>query len=222
MSPRAAERSRAVAEAALVVFTTRGFRQAQMSDVAREAGVSAGSLYALVNDKEALLALAVLHAFGRDAAALERPLACAGVAEIAVRVEAFIRDEVAWPVLERAVSEPTRPADAPLEPVLREVFDLMARNRRLIWLLDRLALELEPFREVHIRGLKLPYLVDLARYLAAHACVPGDPALLARAVLESLAWFAMHRHRDLALPPISDDEAFATVATMIIEGIAPR
>jgi len=222
MTPRSADRMRAVADAALAVFTARGFRQAQMADVAREAGVSAGSLYALVSDKDALLKLALLAAFGRDVATLARPLPAQATAETIAMLTAFIDAEMTWPVLAAAAAQPSVGGEAALGAVLREGFDLLARRRRLIWLLDRLALELEPFREVHIARLKRPYLVDLTRYLAAHARPHGDPALLARAVVESLAWFAMHRHRDLALPPITDDEAFATVAGMISDGIARR
>src|SRR5215468_12635515 len=49
---------------AIKVFTTRGYRRAQMADVARELGVSPGTLYNYVESKEALFHVIVERGFG--------------------------------------------------------------------------------------------------------------------------------------------------------------
>jgi AcrR family transcriptional regulator len=50
-------------ECAVKVFTARGYRRTQMADVAREMGVSPGTLYNYVESKEALFHLVVDRAF---------------------------------------------------------------------------------------------------------------------------------------------------------------
>src|SRR5512147_460823 len=49
----------AIADAAARVFTRQGFRLSQVADVAREAGVAAGTVYLYAADKTALLDLAI-------------------------------------------------------------------------------------------------------------------------------------------------------------------
>ena len=59
MSPRlsAMERVPELIEAAVKVFGEKGYRGTQMTDVAFEMGVAAGSLYNYVDSKEGLFAL---------------------------------------------------------------------------------------------------------------------------------------------------------------------
>src|SRR3954468_8105949 len=56
---RPADRPDQLAEAAITVFKRKGYRQALMSDVAKEMGVSSGLLYSYVESKEALLHFAL-------------------------------------------------------------------------------------------------------------------------------------------------------------------
>jgi len=51
---RAANRPQEILDAALTVFSARGFAAAKLDDVAKEAGVSKGTLYLYFKDKEAL------------------------------------------------------------------------------------------------------------------------------------------------------------------------
>lgn len=55
------DRRERIFHAALEVFARRGFHQAQMDEVAREAGVGKGTIYRYVSDKEALLREAISH-----------------------------------------------------------------------------------------------------------------------------------------------------------------
>ena len=55
----------AIAEAAISCFTDLGVRRTQMTDVAKAAGVSAGTLYLYVSSKEALFHLAILRLCAR-------------------------------------------------------------------------------------------------------------------------------------------------------------
>src|SRR5215469_3190160 len=56
-----------VADAAVRVFTDKGFRRAGISDVSAELGLSHGALYTYVDSKQALLYLALLRTVRPDA-----------------------------------------------------------------------------------------------------------------------------------------------------------
>src|SRR5918911_541542 len=72
--PRPPDRLEQLAESAVKVFTARGYRRAQMADVAREMGVAPGTLYLYVESKEALFDLAVRHALANGAGELPSTL----------------------------------------------------------------------------------------------------------------------------------------------------
>jgi len=57
------ERRRQILEAALAVFSRKGFHAANVSDVAAEAGVSQGTIYWYFDSKDELLKAALLHFF---------------------------------------------------------------------------------------------------------------------------------------------------------------
>src|SRR5579859_2188934 len=56
---RSPGRLEVIVEAAIAVFTRVGYRNAQVADIAKEAGVSAGTIYLYVEGKEALFWLAL-------------------------------------------------------------------------------------------------------------------------------------------------------------------
>ena len=220
MRRKSNQRLESIALAALTVFTRRGFRQAQMSEVAAEAGVSSGSLYGYVENKEALLKLAILAAVGRSETVDQLPLPCAGSEEAVAVVRQHIEQHMRWSGLDGLQTAQGVASDEAIGAVIRELFDILSRSRQLIWLLDRLALELPEFRVVHFEELKLPYLAALARLLERFAPTGStDPQLMARGVLEFVAWFAMHRHRDALVPSVSDEEALAMVLTLLRGGL---
>jgi AcrR family transcriptional regulator len=57
------ERRRQILEAAMNVFSKKGFHAANVSDVAAEAGVSQGTIYWYFDSKDELLTAALLHFF---------------------------------------------------------------------------------------------------------------------------------------------------------------
>ncbi len=59
------ERRRQILDAALVVFTQKGFHAANVSDVAAQAGVSQGTIYWYFDSKEELLTAALLSFFAQ-------------------------------------------------------------------------------------------------------------------------------------------------------------
>ncbi|NPA31626.1 MAG: TetR/AcrR family transcriptional regulator [Chloroflexi bacterium] len=77
MAPRrdvSAERKTQILDAALRVFARKGFYEARMEDIAREAGLSKGLLYWYFGSKEALIETLLILLFEPDLRDLERLL----------------------------------------------------------------------------------------------------------------------------------------------------
>jgi AcrR family transcriptional regulator len=205
----------AIAEAALAAFTSYGFRQTQMADVARRLSMSAGNLYLYVEGKEALFELAVRCALGEALAQEKLPFAGLGRR----RRAAFYRERIVgaaqWPVLRAAMAGHGHLAD-----VLGELFDGVARRRRLIWLLDRCAWEIAELRGAFADEVKRAYIADLSRYVAKNFAAEAAEAR-ARAVMEMVVWMAAHRHRDPMPPAVDETVARSTTIALGVAALAP-
>ncbi len=211
--PRAAPgRLAAIADAAARVFTRQGFRLSQVAAVAREAGVAAGTVYLYAADKAALLDLAIRAAAGLRLpdgdgpaqAGLDAALAEAlGPRLVLPRMQAVAAGD-----LDRA---------ATLRDIVGELYDLLAREARLILLLDRLGAEVPEIGAAYRTELRARALRDFTGaigQLSRRGSVRRDlePAMAARAVLEMIAWMAMRRAGD-STPP-AGDEALARETTL--------
>jgi len=219
------ERFPEVIAAAVRVFARDGYRAAHMSDVAREAGLSEAALYRYVDSKEGLFVLAIRHALlleplpGANAAnaanaangqAADFPLAAPSLAEMIVRAREFVAAEVPFGALAEALrtAGPEDPAGE-LERIMRELFTLEELTAAAADMIERSARELPELADLLNSGLRRPVLDALTRYLDGRAKTgklrrTPDTAATARLVLETLTWFARHRHSDpggAAIPP---------------------
>ncbi len=81
MAPRpdvSAERTEQIVEAAIAVFSRLGFHKARMDDIAREAGVSKGTLYWYFESKDAITKALLQHLFEQEVQEVETVLAAEG------------------------------------------------------------------------------------------------------------------------------------------------
>jgi AcrR family transcriptional regulator len=194
------------------VFTCDGFNSAQVADIAKRAGLSVGTLYLYVDSKQALFELAVRGAalgadVERDVDLAALPLHAQGMDVTAVFLADTIHQRARWPVLKAALrTVTTRDVDVEIAAIVGELFDLLSRARTMIWLLDRCAWELPQLRDVYVEGVRKPYFGDIALYVRKRRGMrPGsrgeDPAAIGRALVEMVAWMAMHHARQpVALP----------------------
>jgi hypothetical protein len=92
---------------------------------------------------------------------------------------------------------------------MRELFTLEEQTARAADMIERSARELPGLADLLNSGLRRPVLDALAQYLDGRAKTgllrqTPDTAATARLVLETLTWFARHRHSDpygAAIPP---------------------
>lgn len=223
-----------VIAAAVRVFTHDGYRATRMSDVARAAGLSEAALYRYVEGKEGLFVLAIRHALlleempgqgrsGEEAFPLKPP----PLAQTIVQVRDFVAAEVPFGSLAAALDGP--PHDDPaaeLEAVMRELFTLETQTREAADMIERSARELPELADLLNTGLRSPVLAALTGYLDSRARAgklraTPDTAATARLVLETLTWFARHRHSDPQGAAIPDGLAEDTAVDALIHALVP-
>ena len=203
-------------------MTARGVRLTQVGDVARAAGVAAGTIYLYAADKDALVTLALQSAAGvpldDDQAQATDPAAFDAV------VRQIMDTCLVWPVL--AASADTPPDLETLQAVLAEAYDLVARQRHLIAFLDRCAEELPVLAQAWHEDTRRAYFAALEGCLKRFAdagVVRGDVDLAAavRATLEMIVWMAMRRPRDRVPPRCDDDAARTTTLRLALAALRP-
>lgn len=219
MRKKSPDRLEAIAEAALATFMARGYKQTQMADAARLAGVSAGTLYLYAENKEALFELALRRALDEMPAEDALPLRGAGQAATLRLLAKQIPTRERWPALTAALSrrKPRKPPEE-LASVVEEFFDALSRQWRLIALLDANAWDLPELAKPFAR-LRATYFADIAAYVARRRAdgtfaFSGDTMAITRAVVESIIWLAMDRRRDPA--PTGIDDAAARAAAVVL------
>lgn len=220
MRHKPAGRLRQIADAAMTVLSQQGYRLTQMADIARECGLSAGALYSYVENKEALLHLALAHAFDVELDESALPYRIVSPEETRNLVKREMKRSAVWPTL----SEKTRAADVVLRSddlamIAAELYDMLHERRRRVWLLDRCAKDIPEIATLFVKQVKVRYLEELAAFIAAgqkqgifHRDV--DPPTAARALLEMIAWLAMHRLRDPLPLPTTEDQVRQTAVSL--------
>jgi AcrR family transcriptional regulator len=220
-------RLRELIEAATAVFIAQGYQRTQMADVAAAMGVAKGTLYLYVESKEALFDLALRHADAPGPLALPRSLPVR--TPPSGRTLRYVRERLAGdpasPVLERAlVVDGTRQPSREVETILRELYRAMARNRTGIKLVDRCAADYPELAKVWFTMGREGLLAQLTQYLELgihggwlHA-VP-DVGAAARLVLETLVFWAVHRHWDPSPQLLDPRGAEDTVVQMLTRAL---
>jgi AcrR family transcriptional regulator len=228
MARRPIDRLDEVMTAALRIFGEKGYRRTQMADVAHEMGVSPGTLYRYVTGKEALFHLVIDRAFagGRPDAPPSLPIPPPAPGATLARLRERLTADTALPALEAALGRARVPdTGAELRAVVEELYVMIERAWPGIVVLERSALELPELARVFYADTRRRLLDRLERYLGARMRAGRlrrvPPAAAARFVVETVAWFAMHRHRDRFPSMIDDHTARTATLELIVGALAP-
>jgi AcrR family transcriptional regulator len=215
--PRAIPESRFhdLIEAATAVFLEQGYRRTQIADVAARMGLAKGSIYTYVESKEALFDCILRHADHAERIELPEtlPVPTPLPGATAELVGKRIAEEGGTPALAAALAR-ARVVNvaAELETILGELYDVLARHRTAIELLDRCAPDYPELAQLWYRGGREAALSQLTRYVEDRTRRGRlrrfeDTAVAVRIVLETLVFWAVHRHWDPS--PQAVDEAAA-------------
>lgn len=191
---RPPDRIEKIADSARRLFSQQGYRNTQVSDVAKLAQVATGTLYLYARSKEDLFHLALQHAMGHELGRREG-LTSGGNLE-AIRAEFSV--ERLLPKLAASASSPCRFG---LEEIVGEFFDTVSRIGSAVWLVESCAKEWPELHAVFYSQVRTEVLQRLTVYLeqeiaAGRVRSMPSPAIAARLINETIAWFAMHRLGD--------------------------
>lgn len=209
------------------VFSTQGYRRTQMADIADALGVAKGTLYLYVESKEALFDLACRYADRpRDAENLSLPIRTpkAGATLRFVREE-LQRNEPLGEITSALARKRVPDIARELRGIVTELYDVLARNRARIKLVDRSARDYPELAALWFAGARGGLLARFRAYLEDRigrgllAQVP-DVATAARLVLETIVFWAVHRHFEANPEPASDDVARETIVHFVVRALS--
>ncbi|TNE37619.1 MAG: TetR/AcrR family transcriptional regulator [Alphaproteobacteria bacterium] len=198
LKPNLDDRRAQLIAAATQVFTRNGFRQTQMSDIAREMGVSVGSLYNWVDSKETLFAWALAEAFEVE---VDRDLPLDPVPFLKAASEGF--NAASWtPRLDAALDQaPDTPFLQELGEVIGEMFDFTTRFGAGIRLIEASTVDYPELAVLYFDSLRASYLAKVERYLKDRQArgllaATQDFSIMMRSLVELIAWWGLHRNAD--------------------------
>ncbi|MFE2375023.1 TetR/AcrR family transcriptional regulator [Streptomyces sp. NPDC059398] len=217
-----------IADAAVRVFLTRGFRSAGISDVADALGLSHGAVYTYAKSKQALLHLALVRVLRPDeVAGLAVPVPTPEAKEVIALAESWAGDRAALPLLARvSAGPPGLPATAELGSVVDELYAFVEQNRLVLQLVESCAEQLPELAQWYFVERRRAIVGRLCAYLNARItagvlCPVPDVPAAARFVVETVAWFAMHRHHDPDSRMLTDEGCRRTVHQLLVAAFPP-
>lgn len=220
-------------ECATRVFIEAGYRRTQMADVAVAMGVAKGTVYGYVESKEALFDLVARCAdrddWRRAPPAFPVRTPKPGATLRYLRGQLVKRQSLAT-LADALGKKRVANAAAELAGIVRELYDLLARNREIITLIVSSARDYPELAALWVDGGRGRLLALLARYLesriaAGHLRAVPAVDVAARLILEAATFWAVHRHRDLRPQAITDAVARDTVVQFAVSALrkeAPR
>jgi AcrR family transcriptional regulator len=225
---RAASRLGEILVAAQSVFGRHGYRRTQVSDVARELGVSSGLVYHYFESKEALFHTTLDRALAPDefVAPSSLPVATPERRETLAMVRRHAERWVAAPLLEVALAN-DRPSDprAELESIVSAFYDGAERRRIGADLLERSALERPDLAALWFGELRRVHFDNVTRYIqkridAGQLRNLPDAGIVARIVIEIVVFFSRHRHRD-PYEQLDDTAVRENVLRFVVAALVP-
>jgi AcrR family transcriptional regulator len=216
-----------IAAAGTRAFGKLGYRRTQMASVAKDAGLSTGAIYTYVSSKDALFHLVIAVGFDKLATDGELPHVAPPFADTLALIADGLRKAVGSPRL-RAALEDSAPADARAEftAIVEERYDTVAAVWPLLAVIERCAVDMPELQELYFRRGRRSQLSYLTRYLDARGgsgllrTFP-DSAIAARALTESVVWFAWHRREDKDPQSFDEETARRTVVELLCNAFVP-
>lgn len=227
---RSPQRLQAILDAALRVFGQVGFARAQIAEIAREAGVSPGTVYNYVEGKEALMLLCAERAFDPEAPLpTEFPVPASSWDETLAALESGLRTLVRLPLLEKALASERPPDDVAdeLRGIVEQLYEMVAVTRRGATALERSARDIPELAQAYFGRARRKLLGQLSDYIddrVTRGLIPPvpDSTAAARFIAETVTWFARHRHGDPDAADVSDDTARDTAIELVVRALAGK
>ena len=203
------ERIRDITRAAVLVFRRMGFQQAQMGEIAREAGVANGTLYNYFESKSHLFLYVMENGVPEEGPPMPSPEASSAHSEedLLRMLKRELQEKGRLKCVDRFLKKRGRDIDivAEISEIFREWWELMESNSIQIGLLEKSSIEFPQLKKVYDKYGRRYILEQLEKYLRARVkagmirkihSIPG----VARAMMEALGWFAWIQGEDDITP----------------------
>lgn len=209
------------------VFTRKGYKATGISDVAADLGLSHGALYTYVDSKEALFYLALLCA--ADPASVDEltiPVPTPAQPPLVALAEHFGGLAQPYPTLTAALVRRTRPVAEEFGAIIDEMYALVEARQTMLALVESSARELPELADTYFVGIRRRVFAQLGDYLrrrirSGHLRPVPDIPTAARFIVETIAWFAWHRHGDPDSLMLNDDDCRRTVRHLLLAAFLP-
>ena len=198
-----------------------------MADVAEALGVAKGTLYGYVESKAALFDAAIRYADRHESLpeASELPIETPGPGVTVKRLQDRIAEEAADLRLVQVVAaEPAADVASELREVLVDLYRRANRNRFAIKLADRCASDHPDLAGVWFGRGRWAQHELLMHYMQTRIAsgqlraVPSVP-VAARTVLETMAFWAVHRYWDPSPQSIEEDAVETAVVDLLVHSL---
>jgi AcrR family transcriptional regulator len=199
-----------------------------MTDVAERLEINHALLYRYVESKEALLELAARYAMDQEVdLTADAPLPTPPRGHTLELMRNWIKVQATFPMFRAALERsPGKDSASELGDIIDEFYSFIERARLVLTLMDSLVIDYPEFHEMFVNQSKRSYIERLAAFLSSRASSGGlrplpDPEIAALFIVESVAWFAMHRKDDPSAAAIDDARARSSVRELLVSTFEP-
>jgi len=206
------------------VFCTYGYKQTQMTDIAKAMGVAAGTLYLYVESKEALFDFAVRYGIENNVEHLPTsfPITTPKTGSTITFLKKILSEQAQWPKLTEALTktQSENPRKELLD-IIQELYSLMLDKRWGLFLIARSAVDFPELTEIFINKLRKNLLKDLTQYIKSRVetgqflALP-NPEISAIFLNETIVWAVIHRMCDPEFRMISEEQINDTVVMALV------
>lgn len=205
------------------VFCTYGYKQTQMTDIAKSMGVAAGTLYLYVESKEALFDFAVRYGIENGIEQLPTlPIPNPKAGSTIAYLKKILSEQAQWPKLTDALTKnQAENPRAELLDIIQELYALMLDKRWGLFLIARSAVDFPELTDIFITKLRKNLLKDLTQYIKSRVEIGQflalpNPEISAIFLNETIVWAVIHRMCDLEFRMISEEQVNNTIVTALV------
>lgn len=230
MSRRMAPENRIkdIVRAAITVFRQKGFRQAQMGDIAKEAGVASGTLYTYFESKSHLFVYVMMNGAPEDGKSMPSPEASSARLEedLIEILRKNIKQRARFSSVDRFLKTEVENIVLAVEiaTILEEWWNMMERNHVQIAIIEKSATEFQEIAEIydkHARGYTIDQIEEYLSLRIRQGVIRKLNSIrgMARAMTESLSWFAWKQFEREPVPHYKKSDILPDMVSTYVRGL---
>jgi len=230
MSRRTAAENRIndITRAAIKVFRQKGFRQAQMGDIAKEAKVASGTLYNYFESKSHLFVYVMMNGAPQDNKSMPSPEASSARTEedLIKILKRDLKGRARLASVDRFLETEAKDIGLATEiaTILEELWDLMEENHVQIAIIEKSATEFLEMAEIFDKHARRYTVEQIEEYLSLRIRQGVIRKLnsirgMARAMSESLSWFAWKQFEREYVPRYRKAEILPDLVSTFVRGL---